>query len=116
MLARARDAIEEAVKEASALPASERRRKLNALRLKWHPDKHAVLGEMAALFSDSVFHIGADETFVKDGDDCDLNSTAELEKVVVDAVASDFKKTPAGWEQVRHPIKLSSSFPDTTIN
>ena len=30
MLARARDAIEEAVKEASALPASERRRKLNA--------------------------------------------------------------------------------------
>ena len=48
MLARARDAIEEAVKEASALPASERRRKLNALRLKWHPDKHAVLGEMAA--------------------------------------------------------------------
>ena len=47
MLARARDAIEEAVKEASALPASERRRKLNALRLKWHPDKHEVLGEMA---------------------------------------------------------------------
>lgn len=36
MLARAHDAIEEAVKEASALPASERRRKLNALRLKWH--------------------------------------------------------------------------------
>ena len=75
-----------------------------------------MLGEMAALFSDSVFHIGADETFVKDGDGCDLNSTAELEKLVVDAVASDFKKTPAGWEQVGHPIKLSASVPDKTMN
>eukprot|EP01047_Picozoa_sp_COSAG01_P055669 COSAG01_NODE_6223_length_3781_cov_8.767789_6_plen_63_part_00 len=26
---------------------------------------HEVLGEMAALFDDPVFHIGADETFVK---------------------------------------------------
>ena len=29
------------------LPEAERRRKLNALRLKWHPDKHEVLREMA---------------------------------------------------------------------
>ena len=29
------------------LPEAERRRKLNALRLKWHPDKHDVLKEMA---------------------------------------------------------------------
>ena len=27
----------------------ERRRKLNALRLKWHPDKHEVLREMATV-------------------------------------------------------------------
>lgn len=61
-----------------------------------------ILGEMAALFTDEVFHIGADETFVKAGpsERCGPNSTAFLEKQVVDAVAYDFKKTPAGWEQV----------------
>ena len=62
----------------------------------------AVLGEMAALFTDEVFHIGADETFVKAGatERCHPNTTALLERHVVEAVARDFKKTPAGWEQV----------------
>eukprot|EP00037_Helgoeca_nana_P014814 m.138437 g.138437 ORF g.138437 m.138437 type:complete len:567 (+) comp22726_c0_seq1:53-1753(+) len=62
----------------------------------------ALLGEMAALFVDDVFHIGADETFVKPGaaERCDANTTAALEKAVVAAVANDFHKTPAGWEQV----------------
>ena len=62
----------------------------------------ALLGEMAALFSDEVFHIGADETFVQSGpkERCTANGTAALEKQIVDAVANDFGKTPAGWEQV----------------
>ena len=46
-LTKTRQAIEEAVKEAAQLPADERRRKLKALRLKWHPDKHDVLKEVA---------------------------------------------------------------------
>ena len=61
---------------------------------------HEILGEMATLFEDHVFHIGADETFVKAGDGCDESSTAVLERRVVEAVADDFNKTPAGWEQV----------------
>jgi hypothetical protein len=62
----------------------------------------AVLGEMAALFTDEVFHVGADETFVKAGptERCGPNSTAFLEAQMVDAVTRDFKKVPAGWEQV----------------
>lgn len=42
-----REAIEKAVREAATLPESERRKKLNALRLQWHPDKHHVLKDMA---------------------------------------------------------------------
>eukprot|EP00040_Diaphanoeca_grandis_P022439 m.120539 g.120539 ORF g.120539 m.120539 type:complete len:571 (-) comp28809_c0_seq2:2399-4111(-) len=60
---------------------------------------HDVLGEMAGLFTDDVFHIGADEAFVKTGN-CDVNTTATLEQRVVAAVQHDFLKTPAGWEQV----------------
>ena len=44
---RTRAAIETAVREAAKLPEPERRRKLGQLRLKWHPDKHEVLKEMA---------------------------------------------------------------------
>jgi hypothetical protein len=40
---RTREAIEKAVREAATLPAEERSKKLKALRLKWHPDKHEVL-------------------------------------------------------------------------
>ena len=46
-MTKTKEAIEKAVKEAASLPADERRKKLKALRLKWHPDKHEVLREMA---------------------------------------------------------------------
>ena len=53
-LGHTRDAIEKAVKEAAALPAEERRKKIRALRLKWHPDKHEVLKEMAGEVSKMI--------------------------------------------------------------
>jgi hexosaminidase len=74
---------------------------------------HEVLGEMATLFEDQVFHIGADETFVNAGDDCDENATAVLERRVVEAVADDFNKTPAGWEQVL--FKTAAATQDTIV-
>ena len=46
-MTKTKEAIEKAVKDAASLPADERRKKLKALRLKWHPDKHEVLREMA---------------------------------------------------------------------
>ena len=46
-LANTRAAIEKAVAEAAKLPESQRSKKLNALALKWHPDKHEHLREMA---------------------------------------------------------------------
>lgn len=46
-LGNTRAAIERAVKEAAELPDEERKKKLRALRLKWHPDKHDVLKDMA---------------------------------------------------------------------
>jgi hypothetical protein len=46
-LTRTREAIVKAVHEAAKLPADERAKKLRALRLKWHPDKHDVLKELA---------------------------------------------------------------------
>jgi hypothetical protein len=75
----------------------------------------SILGEMAALFSDEVFHIGADETFVKpgEGERCTAEGTAFLEKEIVDAVAHDFKKTPAGWEQVLFETKAATN--DTIV-
>ncbi|KAJ1482427.1 hypothetical protein T484DRAFT_1804042 [Baffinella frigidus] len=41
------DKIEQAVRDASALPESERKDTLKALRLRWHPDKNSVLQEFA---------------------------------------------------------------------
>ena len=35
------------MKEAAALPQDEKNKKIKQLRLKWHPDKHEVLKEMA---------------------------------------------------------------------
>ena len=46
-LSNVRTAIEAAVKEAAALPQDEKNKKIKQLRLKWHPDKHEVLKEMA---------------------------------------------------------------------
>lgn len=42
-----KDSIEEAVKHCADLPLEERRSKIRALRLKWHPDKHEVLKDVA---------------------------------------------------------------------
>ena len=46
-LTRTKEAIVAAVKEAAKLPPDERKRKFKQLKLKWHPDKHEVLKEMA---------------------------------------------------------------------
>ena len=35
------------MREAWKKPEDERRRRIKALRVKWHPDKHEVLSEMA---------------------------------------------------------------------
>jgi hypothetical protein len=59
---------------------------------------HSVMKEMASLFPDAVFNIGSDETAAKGV--CTVNSTFELERKVLLAVQNDFKKTPAGWEEV----------------
>jgi len=46
-LTRTKEALVAAVKEAAKLPPDERKRKFKQLKLKWHPDKHEVLKEMA---------------------------------------------------------------------
>ena len=60
-----RAAIEAAVREASRLPEPERRKKLGQLRLKWHPDKHEVLKEMATevtkLINDAIEQLESEE-------------------------------------------------------
>jgi len=59
-----KQAIEVAVKEAASLPAEERKKKIRALRLKWHPDKHEVLKEMAnevtKMINEAVEHHGGE--------------------------------------------------------
>lgn len=47
-MANVKTAIEAAVAEAASMPEEERKKKIRALRLKWHPDKHDVLKEMAS--------------------------------------------------------------------
>ena len=46
-LSRTKEAVSKAVAEAAKLPADERGKKLRQLRLKWHPDKHDVLKDLA---------------------------------------------------------------------
>lgn len=68
------------------------------------PGKHtyntvrALVGEMASLFSDDVFHIGCDETSVKGK--CPLSSTFAFEQRLATAVASELGKTAEGWEEI----------------
>jgi len=59
----------------------------------------AVLGEMAGLFEDDVFHIGADETGVVGP--CTTESTFELERHVLNYLEGpSVNKTVAGWEEL----------------
>lgn len=53
--------------------------------------------EMAALFPDPVFHVGADETSAQGP--CSTQSTFALERELLAAVVAA-GKTPAGWEEV----------------
>jgi hexosaminidase len=59
----------------------------------------SVLGEMATLFEDEVFHIGADETGVVGP--CTTESTFELERHVLNYLEGPLvNKTVAGWEEL----------------
>ena len=59
----------------------------------------SVLGEMAELFDDDVFHIGADETGVVGP--CTTESTFELERHVLNFLEGpNINKTAAGWEEL----------------
>jgi len=73
-LARTREAIVKAVNEAAALRPDERRKKLRQLRLKWHPDKHEVLKEMAEevtkMINEAIDAIG--------GEDCGEHSEGDV--------------------------------------
>ena len=44
---------------------------------------------------------------------CTLNNTAWLERKVVNAVATDYGKTPAGWEQVL--LKTAAATKETIV-
>ena len=55
---------------------------------------HKLFAEMAGLFDDDVFNIGADETSAKGP--CSVNSSFSIERKIVDAIATDYKKTPEG--------------------
>ena len=62
--------------------------------------------------TDKVFNIGCDETNVKGT--CTLNSTFALERKVFNAIASEFKKTPEGWEEAYFDAQAAT--PDTIVN
>lgn len=65
---------------------------------------YKVLGEMAQLFPDEVFNIGSDETAAKGS--CAVDSTFAVERRVLDAVASDFGKTPVSpLDRLSKPLR-----------
>eukprot|EP01062_Namystynia_karyoxenos_P063626 TRINITY_DN56438_c0_g1_i1.p1 TRINITY_DN56438_c0_g1~~TRINITY_DN56438_c0_g1_i1.p1 ORF type:complete len:549 (+),score=179.98 TRINITY_DN56438_c0_g1_i1:76-1647(+) len=57
-----------------------------------------LFAEMSSLFPDEVFNIGCDETAAKGP--CSVDSTFALERKLLNYIATDLKKTPAGWEEV----------------
>lgn len=71
-----------------------------------------VLKEMAGLFKDEIFNIGADETSVVGP--CTLDSTFEFERQLLTKIESEFKKTPEGWEEILFNAKAAT--PDTIVN
>jgi len=58
---------------------------------------HDLMKEMAGLFTDEVFNIGCDETALKER--CTINSTFAVERKLFQAIATEFGKTPEGWEE-----------------
>lgn len=56
-----------------------------------------ILGEMAELFEDEVFHAGCDET--RTNGRCDLESTFNIERRILETVEEKYNKVPAAWEE-----------------
>ena len=71
-----------------------------------------LLKEMAGLFKDEVFNIGADETTVTGP--CTLDSTFEFERKLLTKIESEFNKTPEGWEEILFTAKAATN--DTVVN
>lgn len=67
-LSRTKEAVKKAVAEAAKLPLDERRKTLKKLRLKWHPDKHDVLKELAEEVS-KMINEAVDEADLGGGDE-----------------------------------------------
>jgi hexosaminidase len=57
----------------------------------------SLFSELAPLFPDPIWHIGADETNVVGP--CTLQSTFTMERAILSYISS-LGKTPAGWEEV----------------
>jgi len=73
---------------------------------------HRLMGEMAELFSDEVFNIGSDETAAKGV--CTVNNTLGIERKILTAIQTDFKKVPEGWEEVL--FDAGAATPQTIVN
>ena len=71
-----------------------------------------LLQEMSGLFPDDVFDIGCDETAVVD--DCTLNSTFAFERKLFSAIATDFGRTPSGWEEAA--FDADAATPETIVD
>ena len=73
---------------------------------------HDVLKEMSGLFSDDVFNIGCDETAAKGV--CTVESTFAFERKLFQAIATEFGKTPEGWEEAYFDAGAATN--DTIVN
>ena len=67
---------------------------------------------MAALFTDEVFNIGSDETSAKGR--CSVNTSFSIERRLLNAIQNEFKKTPAGWEEVL--FDAGAATPETIVD
>ena len=67
---------------------------------------------MSALFEDDVFNIGCDETGVKGP--CTTESTFGVERKLFSAIATEFNKTPEGWEEAYFDAQAATN--DTIVN
>ena len=73
---------------------------------------HDLMKEMSALFEDDVFNIGCDETGVKGP--CTTESTFGVERKLFSAIATEFNKTPEGWEEAYFDAQAATN--DTIVN